>query len=112
MGETAKPLSEQEPTPTPTPVSGVVQSVRPPEVETKTEETHDLLATALDELGVEAANDVGTAKLDPEQILAIAEKAKEKAKLAPKAEVKKSLDEPSLDTNAEPEMPDSATAAE
>lgn len=115
MAESARPLPapDEQPTPTPTPVSGVIQTVRPPEVATIEDSTHDLLGAALDELGIEPANstDAVVVSLDAARVAAIAKAAAEKTQLNP-AVTKKSLGEPSFEPNPTPEDPSSLSAAE
>lgn len=121
MANTARPLGlpeEQpgtlEPTPTPTPVSGIVQTVRPPEVANIEESTHDLLGAALDKLGIESEGNEGgmVISMDAARASKIAKDSAEKANLTSMAKIKKSLEEPSFEANPTPETGADASAAE
>lgn len=116
MAELAQPLDDGQQnldvTPTPTPVSGVIQSVRPPEVMDINNDTQDLLGSALDELGVEPSNDAVVVSLDAARAAMLAKELAAKNKLKPANEVKASLEKPSFEQNPAPEIPNDISAAE
>lgn len=113
MGESARPLETLEPTPTPTPVSGIIQTVRPPEVANIGDTTHDLLGAAMDELDLEPQDNEGVViSMDAARAAKIAKDAAEKAKLSSMPQTKKSLDETSFEANPTPETGTDASAAE
>jgi hypothetical protein len=116
MGESARPLETLEPTPTPTPVSGIIQTVRPPEVAKVAnieDSTHDLLGAAMDELGLEPQDNEGVViSMDAARAAKIAKDAAEKAKLPSMPQTKKSLGETSFEANPTPETGTDASAAE
>jgi len=115
MAESARPLGapEEQPTPTPTPVSGVIQTIRPAEVANIEDSTHDLLGTALDELGIEPKNDTEgvVISMDSARAAQLAKEAATKAKLRPLGQVTKELEQPSFSANPAPETSDNGTSA-
>lgn len=113
MAESARPLPDEQPTPTPTPVSGVIQTIRPPEVANIEDSTRDLLGAAMDELGIEPQGSEGVViSMDAARAAKMAKDAAEKAKLPSLPQTKKSLDETSFEANPTPETGTDASAAE